>query len=205
MQVTENPNHSYDAIRHRAKLWLYTKNGVKKLFDRSPIGLLGLLLLISVFAVTWKTADIVAPLMAPLPILVPAIKWLVRILLFILIALLITGFLYLLGTPPKAREIENDLAAAFSIEKENLYRCPFLVSKKPVEGASKTAEYTFWGRWISPEVWNEPNNKSAVLWALAAYSSDSFRAGAQDYTVMIVATDGAVSEERDAPQDPLFM
>lgn len=190
--------------RRKAKLRLYIENGVKRLFHNLPTGLLILLLLISIYVATWKVADTIALLTAPIPAFIPVIKCLVRVLLFMLTTLFVAGFLYLFGTPRKAREIESGLATAFKIPNEYLYRCPFLVSQWPIKGTTAT-EYTFWTRLIPLDHWNIPDNKQAVLWALCAHSDEKFKAGNQKHTVTIVASSGITPKERETPQDPLFM
>lgn len=201
---TKSPHYVHEAIRRRAKLRLYIGNGIKQLFHSLPIGLFALLLLVTAFVATWKVADIIAPEMTSLPAIIVAIKWLARIVFFVLIALVAIGFLYLFGAPRKAREIENDIATAFSIPAECLHLRPFLVSQKPVKGTTAT-EYIFWSRWIPLEKWNKPDEKKAVLWALYAYSDEDFKVGEQKYTVTITAAPGVIPKEREAPKDPLFM
>lgn len=200
-----NPQKSNcDTIRRQAKLQLYIANGAKRLFHNPLIGLLALLLLTATFVTGWGAAYTFAVLMAPLFFLVDAIKWLARILLFILTMLLVAGFLYLIGIPYKAREIENDLATAFKVSDERSYCGPFLVSRRPIKGTS-AIEYIFWTRWIPLDQWNKTENKKAVLWALNSHSDKDFESGRKKYTVVIVAASGITPKERETPKDPLFM
>lgn len=192
-------------IRNRAKQRHYIHEGIKKLIANPLIGIFVLLLLIIAFISVWKTADTFIPSMIKVPLLVPVVTYAVRILIPTIFLLLLTGLLWLLGTPPRAREIENDVAAAFGITKTSAlyYRRPILISSKPIKGSDVT-EYVFWSRWIDLDQWNKLERKKAVLWTLNAHSDEDFINGTKKYTVVIRAGSGAEPKERETPHDPFF-
>ena len=128
-----------------------------------------------------------------------------RVSAILVATLLWTFFHYLIGRPRKAREVERDLAGAFGITLSSplFYRCPFLVACRPVKGTA-AKDFIFWSRWQNIERWNRPEIKQAVLWALNVHSEEDFTPGSKPYTVAIRAVCGAIPEERETPQDPLF-
>lgn len=198
------PNYPQNAIRRRAKQKLYILQGITRLFC-SPFKVIpALLLLLSISIMAWKTADVAAALIPSFPAFVPLVTCSARVFFILIITLLTLAFLYLYGKPRKAREIENDLAAIFKIPNGCFYRCPFLTARKPVKG-TKAIQYTLWSRWVPLDCWNRPEAKSAILWVLNAHSNGEFTAGKQKYTVTILAAPGITPEEREAPQDPLFL
>lgn len=192
------------AIRRRAQLWLYIRNGLVRLFTKPPVATLILLLLMTGIAAVWKATVVVAAHLITIPALVPVFIYTLRISLLLVVVLLVVAVLYLIGIPHKAREIENDLAAAFDITRSLFYRCPFLVACKPIEGTT-AKEYVFWSRWINVEKWNRPETKQSILWALQANTVEDFTAGKGKYTITICAAPNVTPEERPTPQDPLFM
>jgi hypothetical protein len=190
-------------IRNKAKQRHYISMGIKKLIASPLKSIIVLSLMIIAFIATWKAADIFIPKMTTIPLLIPLVTYAARVLILTIHLLLMAGFLWLLGSPPKSREIDNDVAAAFGITSALYYRWPFLISKKSVKGSSVT-EYVFWSRWIDLDQWNKPENRKAILWALNAHSDDNFTHGKQKYTVIICVGSGAEPQERETPQDPLF-
>lgn len=188
-----------NALRRRAKLWIYFRTGLTKL----PVAILILLFLMAGIVVTWKATVTFGDLIT-IPSLIPIFVYTLRITILLVVVLLFTAFIYLLGMPSNARDIENSIADAFEIEKTSrlYYRCPFLVSCKPVKGAT-AKEYVFWSKWIDVKTWNE--RKSAILWALQINSDEDFTAGKGKCTVTIRANSGVVPEVRETPQDPYFM
>lgn len=142
-------NYPQKAIRNRAKQVAYTRNGASRLLSSPPTGILALLLLMVGIMAAWNAAAAFHAHMIAIPALVPVLVYVLRVSFALLAALLFTGFLYLFGTPRKAREIENDLAAAFGIARSSplYYRCPFLVACKPIKG-TMTIQYIFWSRWV---------------------------------------------------------
>lgn len=198
-------NYPQKAIRKRAKQRAYIGNGIMKT-TKPPASVLAILVLMAIIVTTWKVSATFAVRLNITPALVPLVVYTLRVSSLLVALLLSIGFLYMLGTPHKAREIESDLAAVFGIAKSSplFYRCPFLVSCKPIKGTT-AREYIFWSRWLALEKWNRPDTRKAVLWALHAHSTEDFAAGKHKYTVTILAAPGVVPEEREAPQDPLFM
>lgn len=190
------------ATRNRAKLRAYIGNGIR----RFPANILALLALIAAVVGAWNTAPSLAASFISVPVLVPIFIYAARILFLLLFALIFVSVLYLLGRPRKAQEIEHDLAAVFGVAKTQnslFYRCPFLVACRPVKGTA-AKEFIFWSRWQNTERWNRPEIKQAVLWVLNAHSEEDFTPGSKPYTVKIRAVSGAIPEERETPQDPLF-
>ena len=191
------------ATRNRAKLRAYIGNGIRKF----PANIPALLALIAAVAGAWNMAPTLAASFITVPVLVPVFIYAARIVTLLVAALLFVGVLYLIGRPRKAREIERDLAGAFGITLSSplFYRCPFLVSCRPVKGTA-AKEFVFWSRWQDLARWNKPEIRRAVLWALNVHSEEEFSPGSKPYTVKIRAVSGAIPEEREAPppQDPLF-
>ena len=191
------------ATRNRAKLRDYIGNGIRKF----PANILALLALIAATAGAWNTAPTLAASFIRVPVLIPVFIYVARIVTLLVAALLFVGVLYLIGRPRKAREIENDLAAVFGVAKTQnslFYRCPFLVSCQPVSKGTAAKEFVFWSRWQDLARWNKPEIRQAVLWALNVHSEEDFTPGDKPYTVKIRAVSGAIPEEREGPQDPLF-
>ena len=191
------------AARHRAELRAYIwGNGV-----RNAASVLVLFALLAAVAGAWNMAPTLAASFITVPVLVPVFIYAARIVTLLVAALLFVGVLYLIGRPRKAREIERDLAGAFGITLSSplFYRCPFLVSCRPVKGTA-AKEFVFWSRWQDLARWNKPEIRRAVLWALNVHSEEEFSPGSKPYTVKIRAVSGAIPEEREAPppQDPLF-
>lgn len=201
---TSITNYQYNTIRRRAKRRIYIRNGISKLFTKPTVVILMLLLIIAGIIVTWKATVVVAVHLITITALVPVFIYALRISISLVTVLLFTAFLYLFGMPRKASKIEADIADTFKIKKSStsFYRCPFLVSCKPVEGTTEK-EYVFWSKWIDVKQWNE--RKGAVLWALYVRSDKDFEAGKGRHTVTIRAVPGVVPEERETPQDPMFM
>ena len=199
-------NYPQNNIRNRAKQRHYIGNGLKVLIASPLKGVLVLLFLAVAFLAAWRAADTFIPRITTIPLLIPVVVYAVRVLIPTVFLLLLAGFLWLLGAPAHAREIENDLAAAFGIAKTTAlnYRRPFLISSKPLKGSTVT-EYVFWSRWIDLDQWNKPERRNAVLWALNAHSGEEFSNGKKKYTVVIRAGSGAEPERRETPHDPLFM
>lgn len=193
--VTNNPKN---VLRLKEKRLAYIKNGLAKLFAGPQAIILTLPLLIVVI-ITWNAPVVLAAKLITIAALVPVFIRALRISILLVAVLLFIIILYLIGTPHKAREIENDLAAAFGIEKTSqFYRCPILMACKPVKG-STAKEYVFWSRWLDVGEWNRPERKRAILWALHAHSNEDFVVGKGRYTVTIRAADGAVPLERETP------
>jgi hypothetical protein len=190
-------------IRKKAKQRHYIREGFKKLIASPLKSIIVLTLMMIAFIATWKVADIFIPKMTTISLFIPILTYAARVLILTILLLLVAGFLWLLGSPPKSREIDNDVAAAFGITRALFHRRPFLISKKPVKGSS-VKEYVFWSRWIDLDQWNKPENKKAILWALNAHSDDNFTHGKQKYTVVIRVGSGSEPQEREIPQDPLF-
>ena len=189
------------AIRNRAKQRAYIASGARKF----PANVLALFALIAAVIVVWNMAPMFATLFNTIPTLAPIFVYALRISGLLMVVLLFVGSLYLLGKPHRAREIENDLAVVFSIARPStlFYRCPFLVACKPIKGTA-AKEFVFWSRWQALECWNRPEIKQAVLWAINVHSVEDFVPGGKPYTVKIRAISGAIPEERETPQDPLF-
>lgn len=190
------------ATRNRAKLRAYIGNGIR----RFPANILVLLALLVAAAGVWNAAPALSVRFISVSVLIPVFIYAVRIVTLLVAVLLFVGVLYLIGRPRKAREIEHDLAAVFGVAKTQnslFYRCPFLVACRPVKGTA-AKEFIFWSRWQNTERWNRPEIKQAVLWALNVHSEDDFVYGDKPYTVKIRAVSGAIPEERETPQDPLF-
>lgn len=190
-------------IRNKAKQRHYISEGIKKLIASPLKSIIVLSLMMITLIAAWKAADTFIPRMTTIILLIPVVTCAARVLILTIFLLLMAGLLWLLGSPPKSREIDNDVTAAFGITSVLYYRRPFLISKKPVMGSFVT-EYVFWSRWIDLDHWNKPENRKAILWALNAYSDDNFAHGKQKYTVMIRAGSGVEPQEREIPQDPLF-
>lgn len=189
------------ATRHRARLRDYIWNGI-----RNPASVLVLFALLAAVAGAWNMAPTLAASFITVPVLIPVFICTVRIVTLLVAALFFVGVLYLIGRPRKAREVERDLAGAFGITLSSplFYRCPFLVSCRPVTGTA-AKEFVFWSRWQDLARWNKPEIRQAVLWALNVHSEEDFTPGSKPYTVKIRAVSGAIPEEREAPpQDPLF-
>lgn len=203
---SESTNYqSQESIRNLAKQYSYIFGGLKKLLACPWKGVAVLLVSIIAFISAWKAADAWIPNMTTIRLLLSALTYAVRILIPTVLLLLLTGLLWLLGTPRKAQEIENDVAAALGIDRTSplYYRRPFLISCTPIKGTT-AAEYVFWSRWIDIDQWNKLETRKAVLWALNAHSNESFTHGKKKYTVSIRVGSGAKPEERETPQDPLF-
>lgn len=204
----QNPPVTYypqNAIRRRAKRCLYIGNGIAKLFTKPPVAILILLLLMAGIITTWKVSAAFGDHLITIPALIPVFVYTLRTAILLVVALLFVVVLYLIGIPYNARHIENDLATAFEIEKTSklFYRCPFLVSCRPVPG-SIAQEYVFWAKWLDVSKWNRPETKRAILWALYAHSDEDFAVGKGRHTVTICAAPGVVPEDRETPQDPFF-
>lgn len=199
-------NYPQNNIRNRAKRFAYIRNGMAGLLAKPRTIILTTFFLVAVIVAAWKVSAAFAVRLNTIPALAPVMAYTLRVSSLLIVLLLFAGFLYLLGIPRRAREIENDLAAAFGITKSSplFYRCPFLVSTKPIKGTA-AREYVFWSRWLALEKWNRPDTRKTILWALHAHSTEDFAAGKHKYTVTILAAPGVVPEEREAPQDPLFM
>lgn len=190
------------ATRNRAKLRAYIGNGIRKF----PANILALLALLVTAAGAWNTAPMLAASFITVPVLIPVFIYAARIVALLVAALLFVGVLYLIGRPRKSREIENDLATVFGVAKSSnslFYRCPFLVACQPIKGTA-AKEFVFWSRWQGLDRWNKPEIRQAILWALNVTSEEDFTPGSKPYTVKIRARSGAIPEEREAPQDPLF-
>lgn len=192
-----------NAIRNRAKLYLYIQNGIKKLLAYPIFGVLVLFFFATVVLVMLRVTEIfTTKVMAGFPF-TSVVVLAAKILLTCVFILVAGAFLYLIGTPNKAKEIERDLSEVFDTTRE-YYRTPFLVSCQSVKKGS-AKEYVFWSRWIDLERWNRPENKEAVLWTLYIRSYEEFRPGSKKHTVAIKAGPGIEAEERETPKDPLFM
>ena len=100
--------------------------------------------------------------------LIHALVICIAVFLFLLI---LFGVQYLLGIPPKARQIEIDLAAAL-VTKRDYYKRPFLISVKPIKNSDLT-DYTLYARWLSVEDFIKEESK--VLSALASKRTESYR------------------------------
>lgn len=189
------------ATRNRAKQRAYIGNGIRKF----PASALALLALIGAVAGIWSVLPMLAAYLTPF---VSVFVGAFRISAILVATLLWAFFLYLIGRPRKAREVERDLAGAFGITLSSplFYRCPFLVACHRISCTNgvEIKEYIFWSRWQNIERWNRPEIKQAVLWALNVHSEDDFVYGDKPYTVKIRVVSGAVSKERETPQDPLF-
>lgn len=198
-------NYPQNSIRRRAKRGAYIKNGMVKL-STPPATSFILLFLMVVIITTWKVPTIFAAKLISISAFVPVFICALRISILLVAVLFFVIVLYLIGTPHKAREIENDLAATFGIAKTSplFYRCPFLVACEPVKGTALKV-FVFWSKWLDVEKWNQPKTKQTILWALDVHSDEDFAVGKGRYTVTIRAASGAVPEERETPQDPLFM
>lgn len=186
------------ATRNRAKQRAYIGNGIRKF----PASALALLALIGAVAGIWSVLPMLAAYLTPF---VSVFVGAFRISAILVATLLWVFFLYLIGRPRKAREVERDLAGVFGITLSSplFYRCPFLVACRPVKGTA-AKDFIFWSRWQNIERWNRPEIKQAVLWALNVHSEDDFVYGDKPYTVRIRVVSGAASKERETPQDPLF-
>ena len=190
------------ATRNRAKQRAYIGNGIRKF----PASALALLALIGAVAGIWSALPMLAAYLITISPFVFVFAGAFRVSAILVATLLWAIFLYLIGRPRKAREIENDLATVFGVAKSSnsqFYRCPFLVSCRPVKGTA-AKEFVFWSRWQGLDRWNKPEIRQAVLWALNVHSEEDFTPGSKPYTVKIRAVSGAVPEKREFPKDPLF-
>lgn len=123
--------------------------------------------------------------------------------LAVLCPLSLWGTLYLLGTPPRAKKIEADIAVALGLTSPNEYaRRPFLISKRPMpEGAAIT--FAFWSKWQGIADWKAAQD--SVLWALQSSNCGAeFAPGRKAYTILVTVVPGVVPKERETPCDPLF-
>lgn len=190
------------ATRNRAKQRAYIGNGIRKF----PASALALLALIGAVAGIWSALPMLAAYLITIPPFVFVFVGAFRVSAILVATLLWAIFLYLIGRPRKAREIENDLATVFGVAKSSnsqFYRCPFLVSCRPVKGTA-AKEFVFWSRWQALDRWNRPEIRQNVLWALDVSSEEDFSHGGKPYTVKIRAVSGAIPKERETPRDPLF-
>lgn len=182
----------------RTRLW----QGILRLF-RQPWTIIFPLLLVLAAALAWRYRTAVPLPGNTIPELAELWQIVLAALVIVFAALSLCGILVLLGTPRKAREIENGLADALSIPAEKDYRCPILVSCTKVKGTT-AREYVFKSKQMNIERWNEKGTRDKILWVLNGHSDEPFTYGKRKYTIVIRIGAGRVPKEKESPQDPLF-
>lgn len=182
----------------RTRLW----QGILRLF-RQPWTIIFPLLLVLAAVLAWHYRTAVQLPGNTIPELAELWQIVLASLVIVFAALFLCGLLTLLGTPPKAREIEKGIADALGLTDRENYKHPFLVSCTRIKGTT-AKEYVFSSKWVNIERWNEKNTKDKILWVLNGHSDEPFTHGKRKYTIVGRIGAGRVPKERESPQDPLF-
>lgn len=169
---------------------------------KQPWTALVLMAICGVFWGVWAARGFFTPPNAPADLAV-VFHFTLAVGLAVLCPLSLWGTLYLLGTPPRAKKIEADIATALGLTSSNEYaRRPFLISKRPMPEGDAIV-FTFWSKWQSMADWKTAQD--SVLWALQSSNCGAeFAPGRKAYTVLVTVVPGVVPKERETPCDPLF-
>lgn len=219
-------NRPYERRRNNAKRRYRCREGLKQLFLK-PVKIIPILFLIVVYIVVWYMSDVfityiitsssLSPFISYLDefiadittilILIPVITYFVKGMVSIFFLLLLIGLLSWLGKPRRAKEIEDDVAAALIKANKDYYKRPFLISSTPINGGY-AMEYAFYSRWISLDRWKNPEIESDILSALNCHRVEEYKNGGWNGNnrriIVLCAASGANPKEREAPEDPLF-
>lgn len=182
----------------RTRLW----QGILRLF-KQPWTIIFPLLLVLAAAYAWCFRAAVPLPGNTMPELMELWQIVLAALIIVFTVLGLCGLLALMGTPPRAREIERGVADALDIPIEKDYQRPFLVSCTKIKGTT-AKEYVFSSPSVNIERWNEKSTRDKIMWVLNGHSDEPFTHGKRKYTIVGRIGAGRVPKKMESPQDPLF-
>ncbi len=191
-------------IRQRSMTRWRLRRGLSRLIEQ-PAALIILILWLGLTIFVWHHRDTFSIESVTLPSFHWLYQWVPSTLIVVVSFSFLMVILILLGTPWKAAQIDSDVAIALGLSPADVrynYR-PFLISVKSIKG-STAKKYIFWSRYIGVQLWNNPDTKKAVLWALHSHSDMAFAPGKYRYTVELTVGAGITPQERKSPKDPFF-
>lgn len=182
--------------RNRAILRLRLWSGIKDAVTKPQKGIL-ILLLCAAFVSIWNVRNKLVPFHSDIPLLSTIWGYIIAVFLPLIFLLLLMGLLSLLGTPFRAKAVENSLLQIGLATRYD--HPPALISRKRIKGTDVSI-MTFYSLGVDKERWKKESE--AIQDALNIHFVEPIRYGGKNRNMIVItAAPGAETHREDVLYD----